>query len=75
MANSILRVHLTSGNHLEKGPLIDKEFTDWFDFADYVKQENLAYKHVTIFHWVYVFGEADVPTTGDRYARRQIKSL
>lgn len=31
-------------------------FEDWYDFADYVKQENLSGRSVTIYHWEYVDG-------------------
>lgn len=30
-----------------------KCFTDWWDFADFVKQENLAGRDVTIHRWEY----------------------
>lgn len=29
-------------------------FTDWFDFADWLKQKNEAGESVTIHHWEYV---------------------
>ena len=31
-------------------------FDDWYDFADYVKQENLAGRVVVVAHWEYVNG-------------------
>lgn len=33
---------------------ISKVFDDWYDFADYCKQENLAGRDVTVTHWEYV---------------------
>lgn len=34
--------------------LIPRVFDDWFDLADYIKQENLAGRDVTIRKWEYV---------------------
>lgn len=31
----------------------DREFNDWFDFADWIKQENLKGHGVVIFEWRY----------------------
>lgn len=36
------------------GSVIPKVFTDWYDLADYIKQENLAGRTVTINKWEYV---------------------
>lgn len=36
------------------GSAISKVFTDWYDLADYIKQENLAGRDVTIKNWEYV---------------------
>lgn len=33
---------------------IPKCLDDWFDVADYIKQENLAGRSVTIIKWEYV---------------------
>jgi hypothetical protein len=30
------------------------EFDDWFDFADYTKEENIHGKAVTITSWTYI---------------------
>lgn len=48
---SRLRVYTTGAFALTQNMLI---FDDWFDFADYVKQENLAGRSVTITHWEYI---------------------
>lgn len=48
-----IRIHTTGAFALTQNVLI---FRDWFCFADYVKQENLAGRAVTIVHWEY-FGE------------------
>lgn len=29
-------------------------FDDWYEFADYIKQENLQGRAVTVTHWEYV---------------------
>lgn len=29
------------------------EYTDWFDLADFIKQENEAGRYVTIYRWEY----------------------
>lgn len=34
--------------------LLPKVFTDWYDLADYIKQENEAERDVTIKRWEYV---------------------
>lgn len=35
---------------------ITQEFSDWYDFADFLKQENLAGHDITISDWKYVNG-------------------
>lgn len=36
------------------GTKIPKMFTDWYDFADYLKQEELAGREVVFKKWEYV---------------------
>jgi hypothetical protein len=48
-----IRIHTTGAFALTHNVLI---FRDWYGFADYVKQENLAGRSVTVCHWEY-FGE------------------
>lgn len=49
--NSQLVIYSSGAFALTQTKLI---FDDWFDFADYVKQENLRGKSVTITHWEYL---------------------
>lgn len=48
-----LRIFTTGAFALTQNMLI---FTDWYDFADYVKQENLRGRTVTICKWEYIDG-------------------
>lgn len=34
--------------------ILNKMFTDWYDFADYMKQENLKGKPVIVIEWEYI---------------------
>jgi len=46
-----LRIYTTGAFALTQNILI---FNDWFDFADYVKQENLHGRNVIIVNWEYI---------------------
>lgn len=35
------------------GTIVNQRFSDWFDFADFLKQEELDNKEITIVKWVY----------------------
>lgn len=48
-----IRVYTTGAFALTQNVLI---FRDWYSFADYVKEENLQGRSVTVRHWEY-FGD------------------
>lgn len=53
MAKSVLQVHIKIGEGAKSVTVIE-EYHDWFDFADYVKQQTLKRECVTIVEWNYV---------------------
>lgn len=39
---------------LKNGRSTYKYFSDWYDFADWIKQENLYNREITVVSWQYV---------------------
>lgn len=50
MANSTICMYLAPPNT----GVMPKYFASWFEFADYVQQETLTGRPVTIYKWSYV---------------------